>query len=406
MLRLLATLALICGLLTPAMAQDAPLAPAEPGAPRTSELDNGFDRGTSQTLNDILRRQEALKVDDSARRAETGVSDEGAPITAPLGTLGGASDPDLWRAIRYDTADITTQQRGPAAKTLIQTGGMWWLDVRRGPLLFWGAILLGGTLALLALFYLIRGRIRIDGPKTGRTVTRFKALERFAHWLLASSFILLGLTGLISLFGRKFLIPVFGLDAFSVLANGTKWIHNNVSWAFMLALVMVFVFWVTHNLPHKSDLKWLARGGGMFGGGHPPAKKFNAGQKLIFWAVIIFGTSISVSGLSMLFPFEFHLFDHTFAFLNDLGAPGWIGMDPLPATLAPQEEMQYTQLWHAILSLVLTAIIFAHIYLGTLGMEGAFDAMGKGEVEEQWAREHHSLWAEEVGIAKPHGKEA
>lgn len=108
----------------------------------------------------------------------------------------------------------------------------------------------------------------------------------------------------------------------------------------------------------------------------------------------------------MLFPFEFHLFDHTFAFLNDLGAPGWIGMDPLPATLAPQEEMQYTQLWHAILSLVLTAIIFAHIYLGTLGMEGAFDAMGKGEVEEQWAREHHSLWAEEVGIAKPHGKEA
>jgi formate dehydrogenase subunit gamma len=405
MLRLLATLALICGLLTPAMAQDAPLAPVEPGATPTSELDNGFDRGTSQTLNDILRRQEALKVDDSARRAAIGDPDSAAPTTAPLGTLGGASDPDLWRALRYDVADVTTQQRGPAARTLIQTGGMWWLDVRRGPLQFWGAILLGGTLALLAIFYLIRGRIRIDGPKTGRTVTRFKAIERFAHWLLAGSFILLGLTGLISLFGRKVLIPVFGHDAFSTLAIGTKWIHNNVSWAFMLALVMVFLFWVGQNLPHKSDLKWLARGGGMFGGGHPPAKKFNAGQKLIFWSVIIFGASISVSGLSMLFPFEFHLFDHTFATLNGWGAPGWIGLDPLPVNLAPQEEMQYAQLWHAILSLVLTAIIFAHIYLGTVGMEGAFDAMGKGEVEEQWAREHHSLWAEEVGIATSHGKE-
>ena len=43
---------------------------------------------------------------------------------------------------------------------------------------------------------------------------------------------------------------------------------------------------------------------------------------------------------------------------------------------------------------VLMAIIIAHIYIGSIGMEGAFDAMGEGHVEEQWAAEHHSLWYE------------
>jgi formate dehydrogenase subunit gamma len=361
-------------------------------------------------LEDILRRQEEMnrgddeeanRAEQAARAAETGDPEAAAPITAPLGTLGGASDPDLWRALRFDVADVTTQSRGPAARTLIQEGGMWWLDVRRGPLLTYGTWLLAGTLALLALFFLLRGRIRIEGPKTGRRITRFSGVERFAHWVLATSFILLGLTGLLSLFGRKVLIPAFGHDAFATIAIGSKWVHNNISWAFMLALVMVFVFWVIHNLPDRTDFNWLVKGGGMFTKSHPPAKKFNAGQKLIFWAVIILGGSISLSGLSLLFPFEFNLFAATFEKINAIGAPGWFGYGPLPTDLSPQEEMQYAQLWHAIVSLVLTAIIFAHIYLGTLGMEGAFDAMGSGEVEEQWAREHHSLWADKV--AGPRG---
>ena len=258
------------------------------------------------------------------------------------------------------------------------------------------AYLLGGTLLALALFYLIRGRIRIDGEKTGRTVTRFKAFERFGHWLLASSFIVLALTGLISLAGRKLLIPTFGHEAFSTVATASKWVHNNISWAFILALVIIFVVWVVHNLPDRTDLNWLAKGGGLLGGGHPPAKKFNAGQKLIFWAVIILGGSISASGLSLLFPFEFNLFGYTFSTLNSWGVPGWFGAADLPYPLQPQEEMQYAQLWHSIVSLILTAIIFAHIYLGSVGMEGAFDAMGTGDVEEQWAREHHSIWADDV----------
>ena len=160
---------------------------------------------------------------------------------------------------------------------------------------------------------------------------------------------------------------------------------------------MVFFMWVVHNLPAKSDLKWLAQGGGIFRKGlHPPAGKFNAGQKLIFWSVIVLGASISASGLSLLFPFELPMFAKTFDILNATGLPQLFGFGELNTVLAPHEEMQYAQLWHAIVSFVLLAIIFAHIYIGTVGMEGAYDAMGSGEVEEQWAREHHSLWVEDV----------
>ncbi|MBW4710062.1 formate dehydrogenase subunit gamma [Roseobacter sp. YSTF-M11] len=352
--------------------------------------------GGAQTLEDIMKRQEGLKVDDSFRSGVTGNPENAAPISGQLGTLGGASDPDLWRAYRYNSAAITTQARGPAADVLIQDGGMWWLEFRQGPLLKYGSWLLGGMVLLLAVFYLIRGRIRIDGEKTGQTILRFNSVERFAHWLLAGSFILLGITGLITLAGRKVLIPAFGHEAFATLAVASKWVHNNVSWAFMLALVLVFVFWVIHNLPDRTDINWILKGGGIFGHGHPPAKKFNAGQKLIFWSVIVLGASISASGLSLLFPFELPMFAVTFEKLNALGLPQLLGLGELTTTLAPHEEMQYAQLWHAIVSFVLMAIIIAHIYIGSVGMEGAYDAMGKGEVELQWAREHHSIWTAEV----------
>jgi len=165
----------------------------------------------------------------------------------------------------------------------------------------------------------------------------------------------------------------------------------------MLGLVMVFVMWVVHNLPNRTDLKWLAVGGGIFTRGvHPPAKKFNAGQKLIFWSTIVFGASISASGLSLLFPFDLPMFAKTFQVFNETGLPQAVGYGALPEMLAPHEEMQLATLWHSIMAFVLTAIILAHIYIGSLGMEGAFDAMGTGEVEEQWAREHHGLWLEEL----------
>ena len=353
--------------------------------------------GGAQTLEDILRRQRGEKVDSDFRRSNTGDPDSAAAISSQLGTLGGVSDPELWRALRYGSADITVSSGGKAATVLMQDGGMRWLAWRKGPLATYGAWLLGATIVLLALFYLLRGKIRIDGAKTGRTITRFKAVERFGHWLLAGSFILLAVPGLLTLFGRFAIIPLIGKEAYSPYAIAGKWVHNNVSWAFMLGLVLVTLFWLVHNIPNRHDLKWLALGGGLFSKHvHPPAKKFNAGQKIIFWGVLILGVSISVSGLSLLFPFQMPLFAVTFAKLNALGLPQLAGLGELPATLLPHQEMQLAQLWHAIVAFVFIAIILAHIYLGTIGMEGAFDAMGTGQVDEQWAKEHHGLWYEEV----------
>lgn len=353
--------------------------------------------GGAQTLEDILARQRGEKVDGSFRRQATGDPDSAAGMSQQLGTLGGVSDPEMWRALRYGTADVTVSAGGAPARVLIQDRGMWWLDFRRGPLVTYGGWLLLGTIALLAVFYLLRGRIRIDGEKTGRSVIRFAAIERFAHWLMGGSFIVLALTGLLVLMGRQFIIPAFGHETFAGAASASKWVHNNISWAFMLGLVMAFVLWVAHNIPSRIDLKWLAVGGGLFKKGvHPPAKKFNAGQKLIFWSVMLLGSSIAISGLSLLFPFELPLFAKTFGVLNQTGLPQVLGVGALPEVLAPHEEMQFAQLWHAIVSFVLMAIIIAHIYIGSLGMEGAFDAMGSGEVDEQWAREHHGLWLDEI----------
>lgn len=372
-----------------------PLLAQEPAVDRSAT-------GGAQTLSDIMARQKGEAVQDDFRRNATGDPSIAADLQQQLGTLGGVSDPELWRALRYGTADISVSAGGEVATVLVQDGGMRWLLMRNGPVAEYTAYGLGGILALLVLFYLLRGKIRIDGEKTGRTVTRFKAVERFAHWVLAGSFILLGLTGLYSLFGRMVLIPLFGKESFASIALVSKWVHNNVSWAFMIALVVIFFMWVAHNLPNRTDLKWLAMGGGIFKKGvHPPAKKFNAGQKLIFWSVIVLGASISASGLSLLFPFEMPMFAATFAKMNALGLTEMLGMEPLRTVLAPQEEMQLAQLWHTIVSCVLIVIIIAHIYIGSVGMEGAYDAMGSGEVEEQWAREHHSLWLDEIEAGKP-----
>ena len=353
--------------------------------------------GGAQTLEDILARQKGKNIDYEFRKNDLGVMGESSSTTIPLGTLGLTSDSEIFRQLRYNEADINVSSKTAASEILVQDSGMSWLIMREGPLQKYGGLALFGMIALLSFFYLIRGRIPVEEGLSGITIERFKPVERFAHWLLASSFILLGLTGVLTLFGRTFLIPIIGHETFSIFAIGSKWIHNNVSWAFMLSLVLIFVFWFVHNIPTKLDIKWILKGGGIFSvHSHPSAKKFNAGQKIIFWVVIILGTSVSLSGLSLLFPFEFPMFAATFAKLNALGIIGLLGMDPLPTNLLPHEEMQLSQIWHSIVAFIMMAIIIAHIYIGSVGMVGAYDAMGSGQVDVNWAKQHHDIWEEEV----------
>ena len=309
----------------------------------------------------------------------------------PGRSLGNQSDSDLWRATRrgvQGTVSIPDKKAG----VVVQSEGENWRNVRNGPVSVYGGWLMGGTIVLLAVFFVIRGRVRIERGFSGRTVERFNGVERFTHWLTAASFVVLGLTGLNMLYGRYVIKPFIGLEAFSTLTEAGKYAHNFVAFAFMIGIVMMIVLWIRQNIPDRHDLTWLAKGGGILVKGvHVPAKKFNAGQKIIFWLVIITGLSSSFSGVMLMFPFMLEPFGPTFAALNIFGFG-------LSTELSAMQEMLLTQLWHALLGLLMVALIIAHIYIGSLGMEGAFEGMGSGQVDVNWAREHHDLWAEELGL--------
>ncbi|MGI9476836.1 MAG: formate dehydrogenase subunit gamma [Hyphomicrobiaceae bacterium] len=337
----------------------------------------------------------------------------------PGGALGNRSQADIWRKIREGSAgnvsipdkragqlirgtgnrltsekDViaATQSRGGSAGNLNRNmaGIDSWINVRNGPLLRYGLYAMAGVIALLAVFFLIRGRIRIEHGAAGTTIQRFNSVERIAHWLLAVSFIILALTGLNLLYGREFLIPLMGKETFAAVAYGGKLAHNYVAFAFMLGLAMILLLWIRENIPHPRDIRWLLSGGGLFfKGSHPSAKKFNAGQKILFWLVMLGGISVSLSGIALMFPFETQMFGKTFTFLNGLGAS-------LPAQVSAIEEQQYASLWHSIMALFMICFVIAHIYIGSVGMEGALDAMTTGRVDVNWAREHHDLWAEEA----------
>jgi formate dehydrogenase subunit gamma len=256
------------------------------------------------------------------------------------------------------------------AGVLIQPAGRTW-DYFHEVLLHWGgAIVLVGTIVLLGLAYLIIGRIRIAAGRSGQKILRFKAFERFSHWLTAVSFVILGLTGLNITFGKILLLPVVGPDAFSDISRAAKYVHNFTSFSFVAGLVLIIVIFFKDNLLQKVDVDWLKQGGGFIKNKHAPAGRFNLGEKLVYWLSLAAGVAVSVSGFLLLFPF----------FGTDIA------------------EMQLAQVVHAVVAILFVALILAHIYIGTLGMEGAFEAMGTGEVDLNWAREHHDLWlAQQTG---------
>ena len=254
------------------------------------------------------------------------------------------------------------------AASLIQPAGRDWRDFQRSKLPIIGGVAIIGMFASLTIFLMVRGRIRIQHGFAGTKILRFASFERFTHWLTASCFIVLALSGLNISFGRILILPLFGPEAFSTLSAYAKFAHNYLAFPFMLGLVIMFLIWIKDNIPGKLDLEWFKQGGGiLFKGQHPPAKRFNAGQKGIFWIVIIGGALMSVSGWFLLFPY-------------------------LPANVT---ALQFWTVIHAVIAMLFIAAMMAHIYIGSIGMEGAFDAMGTGEVDLNWAKEHHSLWVEE-----------
>ncbi len=331
--------------------------------------------------------------------AQTATPSSPPPDSISTHLQNNTSASDIWKAIRKGRTGLVSIPDSKAGQ-LIQSEGEVWRNFHNGYLTVYGAYALLGTIVFLSLFFLLRGRVRIDDGFAGVTVERFGILERFSHWLMAGSFIILALTGLNMLFGRHVLLPVIGKPAFADLTMWGKYAHHYVAFAFMGGAILAFLQWVVHNIPGPSDVKWLLAGGGLFTPGkHPPSKKFNAGQKIIFWLVVLGALSASLSGIALMFPFQTHFMAKTFSVLNGLGAA-------LPTDLSPLAEQQFEQIWHAAVGIAFTCLIFAHIYIGTAGMEGAFDAMGTGQVDVNWARQHHDLWLEEVEAKAAAGDEA
>jgi formate dehydrogenase subunit gamma len=296
---------------------------------------------------------------------------------------------ETWRAVRKGVEGYVSIPDKKAG-VLVQSEGDNMRAFRNGPMSVWGGWGMLAMLVLVALYYLIHGPIKVASGASGRTIERFTAIDRLAHWLTATSFVILALTGLNVLYGRYVLMPIIGQGAFAQITYWGKLSHNYIAFAFMIGVIMIFVLWIKHNLPTMADLKWLAVGGGMFGkGAHPPAYKFNAGQKIVFWATIVGGGLLAFSGVCLLFPFEFAPWAPTFKFMNVFGFG-------LPTQLTALQETQLSLLGHGIVALVMIALILGHIYLGTIGMEGALDAVTSGYVDENWAREHHPLWVAEL----------
>jgi len=284
------------------------------------------------------------------------------PDGAPNPTASVTSERDLLKQFRRVEGRIDIPDS--KAAVLIQPAGRTW-DYFHEVLLHWGgAFVILGTVALLGLAYLILGRIRIAAGRSGQKVLRFKAFERFSHWLTAVSFVALGLTGLNISFGKIVLLPLIGPNAFSSLSEAAKYVHNFTSFSFMAGLVLIAVIFLRDNLLERVDIDWLRQGGGFIKGKHAPAGRFNLGEKLVYWLSLAAGVAVSLSGLLLLFPF----------YGTDIA------------------DMQLAQVVHAVVAIFFVALILAHIYIGTLGMEGAFEAMGTGEVDLNWAKEHHDLW--------------
>lgn len=278
-----------------------------------------------------------------------------------------ASEADSWRKVREGVSGYTAVT-GQEAGVLIQGSGQNWRQLRNRLIATYGAWLLAGTTLALGLFYLWRGQVKLTQERTGITLPRWTFGERFLHWAMAIIFLMLVVTGYSLLYGRTVLIPIIGKPAFSDYVTIAKQLHNYSGPLFIVGLILMFLKWAKDNLPNSLDIAWFKAFGGMVGDKHPSAELMNAGEKAWFWLLIGAGFAVGVTGLIL----DFTLFGQT------------------------RELLQISHIIHSVSGLLLTVGALGHIYIGTIGTEGALEGMIHGEVDVAWAKQHHDLWYEKI----------
>ncbi len=294
----------------------------------------------------------------------------------------------MWGQVGQGVNGYTSlpKSQAPEAGNLIQpfvqypgsrltNAGEAWRQVRNNWLIPYGGSLLLIALGAVALFYWRKGTIELHGAETGRQIERFTPFERSAHWANAIAFVALAVSGIVMAFGKFFIQPVIGNALFGWLTYALKNIHNFAGPLFAVSLVIVIVTFVRDNLPSKDDIVWLLKGGGLFSGTEVPSHRFNAGEKVLFWAGVFFlGLIVVASGLV----------------LDKL----------IPGLVYERATMQISHMVHAAATFLMMAMFIGHIYMGTIGMRGAYSAMRTGYVDETWAKEHHELWYKDIQAGK------
>ncbi|MFM7026946.1 MAG: formate dehydrogenase subunit gamma [Limnohabitans sp.] len=283
----------------------------------------------------------------------------------------------------YSSLPLT---QAPEAGNLIQkfvqypgsrltNAGEAWRQVRNQWLIPYGGSLLLIVLGAIALFYWRKGTLELHGAETGRKIERFTPFERSAHWANAIAFVALAVSGIVMAFGKFFLQPVIGTSLFGWLTYALKNIHNFAGPLFAVSLVIVIFTFVRDNLPRAEDITWILKGGGLLSGQEVPSHRFNAGEKLLFWGGVFFlGLIVVASGLV----------------LDKL----------VPGLVYERGTMQISHMVHATATFLMMAMFMGHIYMGTIGMRGAYSAMRDGYVDETWAKEHHELWYQDIQAGK------
>ena len=284
----------------------------------------------------------------------------------PGKSLGNTSDSDIWRQMRQGQS-FNLSGTAIGTPVLIQSPGEEWRSLRNGPLSYWGGLLILVSLIACIGFYLVYGRIKIQDGRSGKNIPRFSQAERWSHWFAAGLFIILGFTGVFVMFGRYFISPIVGKEAWAVIASASLEAHNLLGPLFAVALVILLFIYMKDNIWQKGDLSWVFKGA-FFSDPPPPSWKYNLAEKSWYWLLFFAGLAIAWSGLVLDFP--------------------WIA--------ERVQQLQLAHLIHGGAAVILIAASLGHIYLGTVGVEGALEAMTQGTVDENWADEHHGWWAKEV----------
>ena len=297
----------------------------------------------------------------------------------------------MWRGVASGMEGFSSlpKSEAPEAGVLIQapvqypgsrmtTAGEAWRQVRNNWIIPYGAALFLISLGALAIYYFAKGPMGHADVEAGSTrIERFTPFERSAHWANAIAFCILAISGLVMAFGKFFILPVIGGTLFGGLTYLLKTLHNFAGPVFAVSLVIVFFTFVRDEFPQRGDLKWLLKAGGAFSksGHEPPSNRFNAGEKVLFWLGVLFlGAIVVASGLV----------------LDKL----------IPGIVYDRANMQVAHMVHAVATVLMMCMFALHIYLGTVGMRGAYKAMRNGYVSEEWAREHHEYWYDDVKAGK------